>query len=211
MRRLGSGFDEYVGDNVRRLRLARGLTQAALADQMARAGVEMSQQVVAKVEKGARPLRLVEAVALADLFDVHVQDLVDDQAIPDSSYIRETTQWLAEAWERLREAAGDTYLSHFLLSRQVQRAEAGDASVPSVVLESSRIDLGSYWPSRALEAGRRHAIGKALELEETPTSGEDIMNPVLHGGHSLADPMLQNRVDLFLAREVEADGVDQEA
>ncbi|MGH3969065.1 MAG: helix-turn-helix transcriptional regulator [Mycobacterium sp.] len=63
-------FDRAVGRNVRQYRQAAGMTQAAVGDE-----IGLPQQTVLKIERGERPLRLVEADKLATLFGVDVAAL----------------------------------------------------------------------------------------------------------------------------------------
>lgn len=63
-------LDAAIGENLATLRQQADLSQADLAKAMTRAGWTWHQQTVLKVEKGHRPLRLAEALALADALDV---------------------------------------------------------------------------------------------------------------------------------------------
>lgn len=77
--------DEAIGQTIKRLR--GELSQQNVADFMRERGFEWAQATVWSIEKGKRPLRLSEAEALADYFDVQVVDLL---AAPPAL-------WLAEA------------------------------------------------------------------------------------------------------------------
>jgi transcriptional regulator with XRE-family HTH domain len=62
---------ETVGDNVRRYRQAMGHSQESLAAALADVfGTPFVYQTVQKIERGNRPLKLVELVALAGVLDV---------------------------------------------------------------------------------------------------------------------------------------------
>lgn len=56
-----------IGRAVREFRMAKGLGQTDLAMAMKTRGIKWSQPTVVAVEKGERPLRHSEALALADL------------------------------------------------------------------------------------------------------------------------------------------------
>jgi len=63
-------WEKAFGEKVRQWRRARDWSQDFLAEQMSDLGFEMHQTTVAKIERGARPLRVSEAVALSTIFDV---------------------------------------------------------------------------------------------------------------------------------------------
>jgi transcriptional regulator with XRE-family HTH domain len=58
-------FDVIVGDNIRRLRLKRGLSQASLAE---RANIDVTR--LSRVENGQRRLSFREAMAICDTLHV---------------------------------------------------------------------------------------------------------------------------------------------
>ncbi|QZT56590.1 helix-turn-helix domain-containing protein [Mycolicibacterium austroafricanum] len=69
-------FDKTVGANVRRYRMARGLSQAELADALSRhAGERIHQQTIQKIEKGSRPLKYSEAVQLSSVLQIQLYEL----------------------------------------------------------------------------------------------------------------------------------------
>ena len=65
--------DYQVGRNVRLLR--GDLSQAKLAKAMHEAGFKWSQATVWSVESGERPVRLVEAIALASILHAPLEEL----------------------------------------------------------------------------------------------------------------------------------------
>lgn len=77
-------FNEIVGQNVTRFRRAAGLSQAGLAEQLAeRWGLIFQQQTILKIENGTRPLKLNEAMCLADVLAISIDDLTSaaDEAV----------------------------------------------------------------------------------------------------------------------------------
>ncbi|MDO5626949.1 MAG: helix-turn-helix transcriptional regulator [Mobilicoccus sp.] len=70
--------DAEIGARIQHLREAHGLTQSALAADMAARGHQWHQQTVVKTEKGLRPLRLTEACDLADALHGDLADLTGD-------------------------------------------------------------------------------------------------------------------------------------
>jgi hypothetical protein len=70
-------YDELIGKNVARLRGSR--SQKEIADAMRAAGWKWSQTTVWSVETGERPLRMAEAIDLADVFETSVMTLLQDR------------------------------------------------------------------------------------------------------------------------------------
>ncbi|MBF6298031.1 helix-turn-helix transcriptional regulator [Nocardia amamiensis] len=70
MRSSFEWFEQVFGGRVRQWRKARSWSQEDLAAKLNDFGFEMHQTTVAKIERGTRPLRVAEAVALAQIFGV---------------------------------------------------------------------------------------------------------------------------------------------
>jgi transcriptional regulator with XRE-family HTH domain len=68
------------GVAVRSYRLARSLTQEALAARATELGSPMTQTTIAKIERGDRPTPVGEAAVFAQIFGVTLQDLVPPDA-----------------------------------------------------------------------------------------------------------------------------------
>lgn len=67
------------------------MSQQQLAQELQeRHGVTWHQTTVGKVEAGSRPVRLAEALAVADVLDVHVNQLLDQPAGTDEAEQRYT-------------------------------------------------------------------------------------------------------------------------
>jgi transcriptional regulator with XRE-family HTH domain len=73
----GTDVDKLVGANIQRLRTAKGMSQADLATALTKLGGRqlIHQQTIAKLEKGTRSLKYVEAVLIAELLTVDLHDL----------------------------------------------------------------------------------------------------------------------------------------
>lgn len=63
-------WEKSFGDKVRQWRRERNWSQEEVAAQLRYQGFDMHQTTVAKIERGTRPLRVAEAVALAHIFKV---------------------------------------------------------------------------------------------------------------------------------------------
>lgn len=74
---------------MKRLRAARGLSQAELAERVAKLGGNLYQQTIAKIESGQRAVRLQEADLIAQALRSSVSEMLstaigDDESDPDS-------------------------------------------------------------------------------------------------------------------------------
>lgn len=84
---------------VRRLRELRGLSQTDLAAQLREGyGLKFHQATIDRLEKGARPCRLDEVYALAEVLGSTVDDMLADWSNPDDAF-RELTAISARARE----------------------------------------------------------------------------------------------------------------
>lgn len=72
------GKNNLCGDNVRRLRLAypTKLSQRALADKMQIVGIDVDKNAIQRIESGKRFVTDIELKALAEIFSVSVDDLL---------------------------------------------------------------------------------------------------------------------------------------
>lgn len=71
-RQRHESWEKRFGEVVRRWRLDRNWSQEDVAERLRHQGFEMHQTTVAKIERGARPLRVAEAAALADVFEMPI-------------------------------------------------------------------------------------------------------------------------------------------
>lgn len=94
-----------IGTNLASLRAARGLSQGELADQ-----VGVAQQTIAKIEKGSRPLRYVEAILICGVLKVPIAALAAQDVASSAALLALTTNvWtisksIDESAKRLAEA-----------------------------------------------------------------------------------------------------------
>ena len=61
--------DVNIGDNIRKLRIAAGMTQEHVAAKLQLAGCDISRSVYSQIECGTYNIRVSELIALKQLFD----------------------------------------------------------------------------------------------------------------------------------------------
>ena len=97
-------IDKRIGMNVERLRSEQSWSQSELARRMQAEGFEkFNQMSVSRTEKGERAVSVRELMAFAQVFDVHLHDLLNE---PELSSIDVLLDRLEAAHEELRAALG---------------------------------------------------------------------------------------------------------
>ncbi|WP_431233553.1 helix-turn-helix domain-containing protein [Mycolicibacterium psychrotolerans] len=71
-RQRHESWEKRFGEVIRRWRTDRNWSQEDVAERLRHQGFEMHQTTVAKIERGARPLRVAEAAALAEVFEMPI-------------------------------------------------------------------------------------------------------------------------------------------
>ncbi|TDZ79106.1 helix-turn-helix protein [Mycobacteroides salmoniphilum] len=81
-RQRHESWEKRFGEVVRGWRQDRNWSQDDVAEHLRHHGFEMHQTTVAKIERGARPLRVAEATALAEVFGMPIM-AVFELSLPD--------------------------------------------------------------------------------------------------------------------------------
>ena len=68
MQKIRQDARDNIGDNIRRLRLASGLSQEAVAAKMQLMGCDLSRSVYSQIECGTYNIRVRELIALKNIF-----------------------------------------------------------------------------------------------------------------------------------------------
>jgi transcriptional regulator with XRE-family HTH domain len=140
--------EQVAGERIREIRIARHLTQAALANAMKALGYNWLQTTVAKTEAAERPLRLNEATDLAGVLGVETSYLLTPPLTglaAASQDLRELLQ-LEEMAEQL-DAEVDVLqqeLTRKLEMLQGRREQAGEARERLRAAGGMQDDLG-HW------------------------------------------------------------------
>jgi transcriptional regulator with XRE-family HTH domain len=118
-------WERRFGDKVRQWRRARNWSQDDLVERLRDHGFEMHQTTVAKIERGTRPLRVAEAMALASILGVPPLAVFhgpgpEDQ--PESmEFLQRKMDAAEEALKRAREILDTTSSMYALTLAEVKR------------------------------------------------------------------------------------------
>lgn len=154
--------DVRIGKNVRRLREARGLSQAALAERMRQAGWKWSQPTVAAIEKGERSLKFAEAMNLFSLPVLDVDDVTQLLTVPHVDMWWAATGNVVRRAEQLRDAATIYRLAQDQLAQITAGLTEAGFDVPEPEDEGMQLLRES-----GTEVVRAHL---ARQFDETPDS-----------------------------------------
>lgn len=125
-------LEKIVGQRVRQLREAAGLTQQELGASLFLHGEPLHQTTVAKLEAGTRPLRLNDVGALAAFFDVPIESLWQSEDVVDE----ELREALAKVHEMGKRA---------LAAKRASETASERAKVAAEVAHLAREDLEAAW------------------------------------------------------------------
>lgn len=136
---------EYVGEdarfaaNVKRLRESKGWSQGELARRMVAAGrTGFHQTTISRIEKGERPVRISEAIGLAEVFDTSVSNMVQPPAEwAIVGKLGGEIRWTSSASTELGDAAIRFLEAQTLLRGVLKEAEG----LVAEGLESKKIEL----------------------------------------------------------------------
>ncbi|WP_344819395.1 helix-turn-helix transcriptional regulator [Microbacterium soli] len=124
-------YEELIGANIRRLREASGLSQAALAKLMNERGwTKWSQPTVAAIEKGERSLKFAEAMTLVntEIFDVpRVEELL---RVPRVDIWWATMANLATSVDAVKGAVRDFWSAQLRAARASDELLAAGEEIP---------------------------------------------------------------------------------
>jgi transcriptional regulator with XRE-family HTH domain len=136
----GNPVDELFAANLRAARERAGLSQEGLAAKMAASGHPMRQQVIARIEAGLRPVRLGEAMALAEAVGTTAGTLAMPPAIvaEAAALAEEASQARAAHAAAIEQAARFAVLRESLAARVARAESVGQAGVFAPALIAAR-------------------------------------------------------------------------
>ena len=72
---MNAVYEKQVGENLRRLRMERGLTQEQVSAKLQVRDCDVTRSALAKIEVGQRHVYVDELKALREIFDVSYEEL----------------------------------------------------------------------------------------------------------------------------------------
>jgi transcriptional regulator with XRE-family HTH domain len=145
--------DQRIGAQCRKAREHAGLGQAELAVLMRDAGYPFTQQMIGKIEQGARSLRLKEAEALARITKVPLVTLTRPPAIAVHAWA---------LWDSTRRAR----LSHEELLSAMSALARNRAELEAALKKALKLDEGDLAPEIATARRVLATTGKRIEEDE---------------------------------------------
>lgn len=128
-------------------------------------GYKWSQATVWSVEKGERPMRLTESIDIAQILGVDVLDMI---STPSEALFRVALSKIADARERLENAAMEYEQYQFVLAAAAENATLSDAQQAQT---RSWLSLSPTGVVEEVRIGEKGAGGK-MNIEKDPVTGE---------------------------------------
>ncbi|MDO5382265.1 MAG: helix-turn-helix transcriptional regulator [Eubacteriales bacterium] len=72
-------FEKQIGDNIRRLRIYRELTQEQLSAKLQTIGIDVTRSALAKIEVGQRHIYPDEIKGIRDVLDVQYENIFPEK------------------------------------------------------------------------------------------------------------------------------------
>jgi len=176
-------IDQNIAVNLRTYREAGSISQEELAQRMADRGFGFSQATIWKIERGQRPVRASELVALADSFGVMSATSLTHQ--PDAArhqvQLSQANRKAHDAYQVLKEAAAG-YLDA-QVELVVAAREAQDAGLAVTELHTSWLDTP---PEEAVIEARVEADQEAARSEQVNEAVGKILDALRSNGYEPA-------------------------
>ena len=179
-------LDRNVATNVRMARETAGLSQDELAERMTERGFGFSQATVWKIEQGRRPLRISEAVALADALDIRGwRDLTFDPGRAEHGRVLHRARLAAaDAYKQVKEAADAYIQTQVALTLAVRNAT--DAGFSVTELHTSWLETP---PERAVIEARIEGDTEDEARDRLDAAVDAVLQALRERGHeAVFDP-----------------------
>jgi transcriptional regulator with XRE-family HTH domain len=176
-------IDQNIAANLRTYREAGSISQEELAQRMADRGFGFSQATIWKIERGQRPVRASELVALADSLEIMTATSLTRQ--PDSARhqveLDQANRKAHHAYQALKEAAAgylDAQVELVVAARQAQ-----DAGLAVTELHTSWLDTP---PEEAVIEARVEIDQEAVRSEQVNDTVNKILDALRSNGYEPA-------------------------
>lgn len=75
-------FDNYAAINIRKLRTNKGMSRQEMTEKLSDLGIQMHVNSLRRIEEGSQPIKLFEAIAFAEIFQMGLEQLVSSPLDP---------------------------------------------------------------------------------------------------------------------------------
>jgi transcriptional regulator with XRE-family HTH domain len=176
-------IDQNIAANLRTYREAGSISQEELAQRMADRGFGFSQATIWKIERGQRPVRASELVALADSLEVMLVTRLTDKPDVARHQVRldQANRKAHHAYETLKAAAAD-YLDA-QVELVIAAREAQDAGFTVTELHTSWLDTP---PEEAVIEARVEADQEAVRSDQVNDAVNKILEALRSNGYEPA-------------------------
>ena len=176
-------IDQNIAANLRTYREAGGISQEELAQRMADLGFGFSQATIWKIERGQRPVRASELIALADSLGVMAATSLTRQ--PDAARhqveLDQANRKAQHAYQALKQAAADYLDAQVELVVMARLAQ--DAGLAVTEMHTSWLDTP---PEEAVIEARVEAEHEAARSEQVNNAVNKILDALRSNGYEPA-------------------------
>lgn len=170
-----SGWEMTFVENMRMLRERRGMSQTEFAKKASENGLSFHQPTVQRIESGQRPLKLTEALVIAQLLGSSLEAMMNDTSLPFAySMLVEHASWqeLQGAFERLKSERGVRYkievIQEDLVDYRAAAEKFGAEPDEAAIARAEHVVERLGWVQEALDAALTSIDDIATELAELP-------------------------------------------
>lgn len=205
--------EQVFGWNVREYRKAKGWSQEQLAQQMTARGYDMHQTTVAKIENAGRPTSIGEAVALAEIFDLEIDELAVGLTVwnaewgPVDQQIKSVEDELRELTMRLQQARVHAENARQRVALAQAEAEEADREQMELIARNNVLvrRLESLRDMRVRELMKK--LGEVFEAATIDGQLGELLDEMLHRRSDRLPVDLETLDELGI--EISIDGNDR--
>lgn len=136
---LAAEVDSNIGANLKARRELYGLSQADLAMMLTRTGLKgFHQTTIARIEKGERPLRAAEVVALGRVLETSLEELAESD---NAAGARERVRTLLDRVTAFKDAAKHLVELRRITAQYLDAVYPEGAPLDEALVELTRIDV----------------------------------------------------------------------